>query len=140
MVNLLRNNPKWIAVPGCYSPLCWSSCSVVALNDLQKHQRAESLVISFHLSCLLCLLFFHHQSFFWQEIVLVVFFGMEYFIRLWSAGCRSKYVGIWGRLRFARKPISIIGEKTSLHTHTSVHKHKNKCLNLFPHSVFKQCL
>ncbi|CAF99936.1 unnamed protein product, partial [Tetraodon nigroviridis] len=45
---------------------------------------------------------------FWVEIVLVVFFGMEYFVRLWSAGCRSKYVGIWGRLRFARKPISII--------------------------------
>ncbi|TWW67725.1 Potassium voltage-gated channel subfamily KQT member 1 [Takifugu flavidus] len=45
---------------------------------------------------------------FWVEIVLVVFFGMEYFVRLWSAGCRSKYVGVWGRLRFARKPISII--------------------------------
>lgn len=45
-----------------------------------------------------------------QEIVLVVFFGTEYVVRLWSAGCRSKYVGIWGRLRFARKPISIIGE------------------------------
>uniref|UniRef100_A0A8C6C4U0 Potassium voltage-gated channel subfamily KQT member 1 n=1 Tax=Monodon monoceros TaxID=40151 RepID=A0A8C6C4U0_MONMO len=42
------------------------------------------------------------------EIVLVVFFGTEYVVRLWSAGCRSKYVGIWGRLRFARKPISII--------------------------------
>ncbi|MED6258728.1 Potassium voltage-gated channel subfamily KQT member 1, partial [Ataeniobius toweri] len=42
------------------------------------------------------------------EIVLVVFFGVEYFVRVWSAGCRSKYVGIWGRLRFARKPISII--------------------------------
>uniref|UniRef100_A0A8D2PEI3 Potassium voltage-gated channel subfamily KQT member 1 n=1 Tax=Zosterops lateralis melanops TaxID=1220523 RepID=A0A8D2PEI3_ZOSLA len=45
---------------------------------------------------------------FWMEIVLVVFFGTEYVVRLWSAGCRSKYVGVWGRLRFARKPISII--------------------------------
>lgn len=45
-----------------------------------------------------------------QEIILVVFFGTEYVVRLWSAGCRSKYVGLWGRLRFARKPISIIGE------------------------------
>ncbi|XP_067387160.1 potassium voltage-gated channel subfamily KQT member 1-like [Emydura macquarii macquarii] len=43
-----------------------------------------------------------------QEIVLVVFFGAEYLVRLWSAGCRSKYVGFKGRLRFARKPISII--------------------------------
>ncbi|XP_039981281.1 potassium voltage-gated channel subfamily KQT member 1.1 isoform X2 [Xiphias gladius] len=49
-----------------------------------------------------------HTTLFWVEIVLVVFFGVEYFVRLWSAGCRSKYVGLWGRLRFARKPISII--------------------------------
>lgn len=49
-----------------------------------------------------------HTTLFWVEIVLVVFFGVEYFVRLWSAGCRSKYVGFWGRLRFARKPISII--------------------------------
>uniref|UniRef100_A0A3Q2QKH4 IKs producing slow voltage-gated potassium channel subunit alpha KvLQT1 n=1 Tax=Fundulus heteroclitus TaxID=8078 RepID=A0A3Q2QKH4_FUNHE len=49
-----------------------------------------------------------HTTLFWVEIVLVVFFGVEYFVRVWSAGCRSKYVGIWGRLRFARKPISII--------------------------------
>lgn len=49
-----------------------------------------------------------HSTLFWVEIVLVVFFGVEYFVRLWAAGCRSKYVGIMGRLRFARKPISII--------------------------------
>uniref|UniRef100_A0A8C9VQ35 Potassium voltage-gated channel subfamily KQT member 1 n=1 Tax=Scleropages formosus TaxID=113540 RepID=A0A8C9VQ35_SCLFO len=49
-----------------------------------------------------------HSALFWVEIVLVVFFGVEYVVRLWSAGCRSKYVGFWGRLRFARKPISII--------------------------------
>lgn len=40
----------------------------------------------------------------------MAFFGTEYVVRLWSAGCRSKYVGFWGRLRFARKPISIIGK------------------------------
>uniref|UniRef100_A0A3B4AKZ3 Potassium voltage-gated channel subfamily KQT member 1 n=1 Tax=Periophthalmus magnuspinnatus TaxID=409849 RepID=A0A3B4AKZ3_9GOBI len=49
-----------------------------------------------------------YETLFWVEIVLVVFFGVEYVVRLWSAGCRSKYVGILGRLRFARKPISII--------------------------------
>lgn len=49
-----------------------------------------------------------YTTLFWVEIVLVVFFGVEYFVRLWSAGCRSKYVGFWGRLRFARKPISVI--------------------------------
>ncbi|XP_061618044.1 potassium voltage-gated channel subfamily KQT member 1.1 isoform X1 [Phyllopteryx taeniolatus] len=45
---------------------------------------------------------------FWMEIFLVVFLGVEYLVRLWSAGCRSIYVGICGRLRFARKPIIII--------------------------------
>ncbi|XP_023240080.1 potassium voltage-gated channel subfamily KQT member 1-like [Centruroides sculpturatus] len=48
------------------------------------------------------------EMLFWMETVLVVFFGVEYIVRLWSAGCRSKYMGFWGRLRFARKPISII--------------------------------
>ncbi|CAI5440572.1 unnamed protein product [Caenorhabditis angaria] len=42
------------------------------------------------------------------EIFLVFFFAIEYVIRLWSAGCRSKYIGFWGRLKFARKPISFI--------------------------------
>jgi len=49
-----------------------------------------------------------------QEMVLVVFFSCEYTVRLWSAGCRSKYIGISGRLRFARKPISIIGQSVSV--------------------------
>ncbi|KAM9817313.1 potassium voltage-gated channel subfamily KQT member 1-like [Neosynchiropus ocellatus] len=49
-----------------------------------------------------------HTHLFWVEVFVVVFFGAEYLIRLWSAGCRSKYVGILGRLRFARKPIVII--------------------------------
>ncbi|XP_052811466.1 potassium voltage-gated channel subfamily KQT member 1-like [Mya arenaria] len=51
---------------------------------------------------------FANETLFWMEIVLVVFFGLEYSVRLWSAGCRSKYIGIRGRFRFARKPISII--------------------------------
>jgi len=45
--------------------------------------------------------------------VLVVFFGTEYFVRLWSAGCRSKYMSMRGRLRFARKPISVIGQSAA---------------------------
>ena len=46
-----------------------------------------------------------------QEICLVAFFGVEYIVRLWSAGCRSKYIGVLGRLRFIRKPICIIGKQ-----------------------------
>ncbi|KAK9886984.1 hypothetical protein WA026_019241 [Henosepilachna vigintioctopunctata] len=51
---------------------------------------------------------FTNETLFWMEICLVVFFGAEYLVRLWSAGCRSKYMGFWGRLRFIRKPICII--------------------------------
>ncbi|CAF0893458.1 unnamed protein product [Didymodactylos carnosus] len=39
---------------------------------------------------------------------IVIFFGTEYLLRLWSAGCRSKYMGIYGRFRFAKKPIAVI--------------------------------
>ncbi|CAJ0927856.1 unnamed protein product, partial [Ranitomeya imitator] len=78
-----------------------------------------SLVSRRFLLVLICLIFSvlstieHYSEFatgtlFWMEIVLVVFFGAEYLVRLWSAGCRSKYVGFKGRIRFARKPISII--------------------------------
>ncbi|WKX97497.1 hypothetical protein Q1695_013285 [Nippostrongylus brasiliensis] len=42
------------------------------------------------------------------EVFLVIFFAIEYCVRLWAAGCRSKYLGFWGRLRFAKKPISFI--------------------------------
>lgn len=51
---------------------------------------------------------FANETLFYMEIVLVLFFGLEYVIRLWSAGCRSKYQSIKGRLLFARKPISVI--------------------------------
>jgi potassium voltage-gated channel KQT-like subfamily protein 1 len=50
---------------------------------------------------------------YWIEIFLVVFFGIEYVLRLWSAGCRSKYMGIAGRFRFARKPIAVVGKDIS---------------------------
>ncbi|XP_048526461.1 potassium voltage-gated channel subfamily KQT member 1 isoform X3 [Dendroctonus ponderosae] len=51
---------------------------------------------------------FANETLFWMEIYLVIFFGAEYIVRLWSAGCRSKYMGFWGRFRFIRKPICII--------------------------------
>jgi potassium voltage-gated channel KQT-like subfamily protein 1 len=47
---------------------------------------------------------------FYMEIILVLFFGIEYCVRLWSAGCRSKYMGKKGRFKFARKPICLIGK------------------------------
>ena len=51
-----------------------------------------------------------HQALFWMEVFLVFFFGIEYMVRVWSAGYCSKYQGLWGRIRFMRKPICVIGE------------------------------
>ncbi|XP_044274274.1 potassium voltage-gated channel subfamily KQT member 1-like [Varanus komodoensis] len=90
-------------------------------NFLERPSGWKCFIYHFtvFLLVLVCLIFSvlstieHYAEFatgtlFWMEIVLVVFFGAEYVVRLWSAGCRSKYVGIKGRIRFARKPISII--------------------------------
>ncbi|MBN3311590.1 KCNQ4 protein, partial [Atractosteus spatula] len=43
-----------------------------------------------------------------QEFVMIVVFGLEYIIRVWSAGCCCRYRGWQGRLRFARKPFCVI--------------------------------
>ncbi|XP_066954824.1 potassium voltage-gated channel subfamily KQT member 1-like isoform X6 [Macrobrachium rosenbergii] len=74
---------------------------------------------SVFMAVLICLIFsvlstisqyedFANETLFWMEICLVVFFGLEYAVRLWAAGCRSKYMGLFGRIRFIRKPICII--------------------------------
>ncbi|GCB66171.1 hypothetical protein scyTo_0007835 [Scyliorhinus torazame] len=42
------------------------------------------------------------------EIVTIVVFGVEYTVRIWSAGCCCRYRGWRGRLKFARKPFCVI--------------------------------
>lgn len=49
-----------------------------------------------------------------QEIVTIVVFGLEYIVRIWSAGCCCRYRGWRGRLKFARKPFCVIGEETGV--------------------------
>nr|CAI9701831.1 unnamed protein product [Rangifer tarandus platyrhynchus] len=44
-----------------------------------------------------------------EEFVMIVVFGLEFIIRIWSAGCCCRYCGWQGRLRFARKPFCVIG-------------------------------
>ncbi|XP_071743454.1 potassium voltage-gated channel subfamily KQT member 1 isoform X46 [Lepeophtheirus salmonis] len=45
---------------------------------------------------------------FYLEIVIVLWFGIEFLVRLWSSGCRSRYQGCIGRLRFMKSPFCII--------------------------------
>jgi len=44
-----------------------------------------------------------------QELVLVIWFGVEFIVRIWSAGYRSRYRHINGRLQFLRRPLCIVG-------------------------------
>ncbi|XP_055630788.1 potassium voltage-gated channel subfamily KQT member 1 isoform X17 [Toxorhynchites rutilus septentrionalis] len=43
-----------------------------------------------------------------MEIIVVVWFSIEFFLRLWSSGCRSRYQGPIGRLKFLKRPFCII--------------------------------
>ncbi|CAF0848458.1 unnamed protein product [Rotaria sordida] len=45
---------------------------------------------------------------FWIEFVLFILFLIEYIVRVWSSGCRSKYRGRHGRLLFMRKVMCIV--------------------------------
>ena len=42
------------------------------------------------------------------EIIIVVWFSLELIIRCWGAGCRSRYQGWMGRLRFLKSPFCLI--------------------------------
>ncbi|CAF4791875.1 unnamed protein product [Pieris macdunnoughi] len=44
----------------------------------------------------------------YMEAVVVVWFAIEFCLRLWSSGCRSRYQGLMGRLKFLRRPFCII--------------------------------
>ncbi|XP_071778835.2 potassium voltage-gated channel subfamily KQT member 1 [Centroberyx gerrardi] len=103
------------------SPYIKTSMQGDVYNFLERPAGLKCFLYHFlvFIMVLVCLIFsvlstieqyadFATGTLFWMEIVLVLFFGTEYVVRLWSAGCRSKYVGIKGRLRFIRKPISII--------------------------------
>ncbi|XP_063597803.1 potassium voltage-gated channel subfamily KQT member 1-like isoform X4 [Penaeus indicus] len=48
------------------------------------------------------------QVLFYIESFVVVWFTIEYFLRLWSSGCRSRYQGIWGRMKYAKRPFCCI--------------------------------
>jgi len=42
------------------------------------------------------------------EILIVIWFSIEFFVRLWAAGCRSRFQGLLGRLRFLKCPFCVI--------------------------------
>lgn len=46
-----------------------------------------------------------------QETFAIFIFGAEFALRVWAAGCCCRYKGWRGRLKFARKPLCILGKQ-----------------------------
>ena len=57
------------------------------------------------------------------EVLVVIWFGLEFIVRLWSSGCRSRYQGWIGRLRFMKSPFCIIGESEYIHLYVCKYVH-----------------
>ncbi|XP_040830381.1 potassium voltage-gated channel subfamily KQT member 4 isoform X2 [Ochotona curzoniae] len=89
--NVLERPRGWAFVYHVFIFLLVFSCLVLSvLSTIQEHQELAN-------ECLLIL-----------EFVMIVVFGLEYIVRVWSAGCCCRYRGWQGRLRFARKPFCVI--------------------------------
>ncbi|XP_060915947.1 potassium voltage-gated channel subfamily KQT member 4 isoform X4 [Labrus mixtus] len=115
-------------LPGPPGPRANSSASSKRYRKLQNClynvlERPRGCAFIYHafifllvFSCLVLSVFstipdhqkFANQGLFILEFVMIVVFGLEYFIRIWAAGCCCRYRGWQGRLRFARKPFCVI--------------------------------
>ncbi|XP_011610867.2 potassium voltage-gated channel subfamily KQT member 5-like isoform X3 [Takifugu rubripes] len=91
LYNVLERPRAWAFVYHAFVFILVFSCLVLSVfSTIPPHQDFSSY-------CLLIL-----------EFVMIVVFGLEYIIRIWSAGCCCRYRGWPGRLRFARKPFCVI--------------------------------
>ncbi|XP_077438941.1 potassium voltage-gated channel subfamily KQT member 4-like isoform X5 [Vanacampus margaritifer] len=91
LYNVLERPREWAFVYHAFVFILVFGCLVLSVfSTIPAHQEFSS-------HCLLIL-----------EFVMIVVFGLEYIIRIWSAGCCCRYRGWQGRLRFARKPFCII--------------------------------
>ncbi|KAF3851866.1 hypothetical protein F7725_005221 [Dissostichus mawsoni] len=119
-----------IVLPGCSSSVPeWVQESVTGENKADNSTSAHISVINstfvssgnyvwfvLVFNCLVLSVFSTipaHQDFssyclLILEFVMIVVFGLEYIVRIWSAGCCCRYRGWQGRLRFARKPFCVI--------------------------------
>uniref|UniRef100_A0A3B3RGB9 Potassium voltage-gated channel subfamily Q member 5 n=1 Tax=Paramormyrops kingsleyae TaxID=1676925 RepID=A0A3B3RGB9_9TELE len=91
LYNVLERPRAWAFVYHAFVFILVFGCLVLSVfSTIPAHQDLSS-------HCLLIL-----------EFVMIVVFGLEYIIRIWSAGCCCRYRGWQGRLRFARKPFCVI--------------------------------
>jgi hypothetical protein len=52
---------------------------------------------------------FRFEILFLKEIIVFIWLSIELTLRVWSAGCRSRYQTVMGRLRFLKKPFCALG-------------------------------
>ncbi|XP_062375906.1 potassium voltage-gated channel subfamily KQT member 5 [Sardina pilchardus] len=91
LYNVLERPRAWAFVYHAFVFILVFGCLILSvLSTIPMYQDLSS-------HCLLIL-----------EYVMIVVFGLEYIIRVWSAGCCCRYRGWQGRLRFARKPFCVI--------------------------------
>ncbi|XP_076001426.1 potassium voltage-gated channel subfamily KQT member 5 isoform X2 [Genypterus blacodes] len=91
LYNVLERPRAWAFIYHAFVFILVFSCLVLSVfSTIPAHQDFSSY-------CLLIL-----------EFVMIVVFGLEYIMRIWSAGCCCRYRGWQGRLRFARKPFCVI--------------------------------
>uniref|UniRef100_A0A6Q2Z0Y0 Potassium voltage-gated channel, KQT-like subfamily, member 5b n=1 Tax=Esox lucius TaxID=8010 RepID=A0A6Q2Z0Y0_ESOLU len=91
LYNVLERPRAWAFIYHAFVFILVFGCLVLSVfSTIPAHQDFSS-------RCLLIL-----------EFVMIVVFGLEYIIRIWSAGCCCRYRGWQGRLRFARKPFCVI--------------------------------
>ncbi|XP_063755546.1 potassium voltage-gated channel subfamily KQT member 4 isoform X3 [Eleginops maclovinus] len=91
LYNVLERPRGWAFIYHAFIFLLVFSCLVLSVfSTIPEHQK------------------FANKGLFILEFVMIVVFGLEYFIRIWAAGCCCRYRGWQGRLRFARKPFCVI--------------------------------
>nr|XP_055075721.1 potassium voltage-gated channel subfamily KQT member 4 isoform X6 [Misgurnus anguillicaudatus] len=91
LYNVLERPRGWAFIYHAFIFLLVLSCLVLSVfSTIPDHQK------------------FANEALFILEFVMIVVFGLEYFVRIWAAGCCCRYRGWQGRLRFARKPFCVI--------------------------------
>ncbi|XP_062897070.1 potassium voltage-gated channel subfamily KQT member 2 isoform X4 [Mobula hypostoma] len=91
MYNVLERPRGWAFIYHAYVFLLVFSCLVLSVFSTIKEYEKGS-----------------EGALYILEIVTIVVFGVEYIVRVWSAGCCCRYRGWRGRLKFARKPFCVI--------------------------------
>uniref|UniRef100_A0A2I3RFR7 Potassium voltage-gated channel subfamily Q member 2 n=1 Tax=Pan troglodytes TaxID=9598 RepID=A0A2I3RFR7_PANTR len=90
LYNVLERPRGWAFIYHAYVFLLVFSCLVLSVFSTIKEYEKSS------------------EGLYILEIVTIVVFGVEYFVRIWAAGCCCRYRGWRGRLKFARKPFCVI--------------------------------